>query len=320
MSVTIKIGNKTFTKNRIIYISPNGNDSNNGLTEDTPVLTLSKALSLCSADYAIKFMSGDHVFTNSNITFSTSGLLLYSDPTNTTITFNNTSTVHYGIQTTLTSSVNPAYLINLNILFNNSRSREIVNDNFIELANTKIYNCLIVGKFTGPNGSYGSYDIHWLRYGSGIYNSIIYVNYPSSRGSTDNSINVSNSILSNLTLKKEGDYNLGISGSNNITSYTPTSTTIDGIIAELKAQCTDSTGIYIGDYQEWEKLVKHYIYFNKSTNKYEGLLSLNTIYSTTDLNDIVKSDNRFDLYKLNTYFDKLPDNFKSLMYNKLIKG
>lgn len=307
MSVTINIGNKTFTKKAIIYISPNGSDNNNGLSEDTPVLTLSKALSLCSANYAIKFMSGDHVFNNSNMTLSIGGLLLYSDPTNTTITFNNTS--EECISSTMYTS-NKIYLINLNILFNNNRIR-IPNDVFINLYDTIIYNCLIIGKFT-DNSTYSTYDIRLTR-GSSINNSIIYVNYPSSYGSYE-SISVNNSILCNLNLSKS------ISGSNNITSYKPTSSTIDGIIAELKAQCTDSTGIYIGDYQEWQKMIKHYIYFNPTTNKYEGFLSLNTIFSSDNLSDFVTSDNRFDFYKMNKFIDKLPDSYKSIMYNKLIKG
>ena len=62
----LKIGKKIFEVDRIIYISPNGSDNNNGLSKNTPLLTLKYAI-----DYivnlgggAICFMEGIHDFTD----------------------------------------------------------------------------------------------------------------------------------------------------------------------------------------------------------------------------------------------------------------
>ena len=56
----IQIGKKTLSVDGVIYISPNGNDSNNGTNRNAPVLTITKAISLCSDNYAVYFMEGNH--------------------------------------------------------------------------------------------------------------------------------------------------------------------------------------------------------------------------------------------------------------------
>lgn len=64
--MNLKIGKAIFKVDRIIYVSPNGSDNNNGLSKNTPLLTLKYAI-----DYivnlgggAICFMEGIHDFTD----------------------------------------------------------------------------------------------------------------------------------------------------------------------------------------------------------------------------------------------------------------
>ena len=52
-------GGITFAQSKC-YISPNGSDDNDGLTADTPVLTIEKARNICSADGELIFMEGDY--------------------------------------------------------------------------------------------------------------------------------------------------------------------------------------------------------------------------------------------------------------------
>lgn len=63
----LKIGKKEFTVDRIIYVSPNGNDdNNNGLSKSAPLLTLKYAIEhIINLDGgAICFMRGVHDFTD----------------------------------------------------------------------------------------------------------------------------------------------------------------------------------------------------------------------------------------------------------------
>lgn len=54
------INNTEFIVDRIIYVDPNGDDNNDGLTKSTPFRTISKAWITCSADDAICLMEGIH--------------------------------------------------------------------------------------------------------------------------------------------------------------------------------------------------------------------------------------------------------------------
>lgn len=64
--MNLKIGKKEFTVDRIIYVSPNGNDNNNGLSKSAPLLTLKYAIEyiISLGGGAICFMRGVHDFTD----------------------------------------------------------------------------------------------------------------------------------------------------------------------------------------------------------------------------------------------------------------
>lgn len=64
--MNLKIGKKEFTVDRIIYVSPNGNDNNNGLSKSAPLLTLKYAIEyiISLGGGAICFMKGVHDFTD----------------------------------------------------------------------------------------------------------------------------------------------------------------------------------------------------------------------------------------------------------------
>ena len=59
--MNITIGKKTLSVDGIIYISPYGDDTNDGLSTSTPVKSYKKALELCSNNYGIYFMTGTHI-------------------------------------------------------------------------------------------------------------------------------------------------------------------------------------------------------------------------------------------------------------------
>ena len=66
--MNLKIGKANFEVDRIIYISPNGSDDNDGLSKNTPLLTIKYAKDklIDLGGGAICFMEGTHNFTNSN--------------------------------------------------------------------------------------------------------------------------------------------------------------------------------------------------------------------------------------------------------------
>lgn len=63
---TITINEDTYEVNNIYYVSPNGNDSNDG-SKSNPFLTYKKAYITCSNGDAICFLPGTHRFTNNEL-------------------------------------------------------------------------------------------------------------------------------------------------------------------------------------------------------------------------------------------------------------
>ena len=273
MSVTIKIGTKTLTKDGIIYISPNGSDSNNG-TEDNPVKTYLAAIKKCKDNYAIKFMNGTHNLgsyyaSSVNITFLSDSycvetssskpneafknIVVFSDPINTVINFNTTinSTNYFH---TFVSMYNLS-LYNLNIRCNGKFSR--VNYTCLLSAPKQstgyfctMHNCLITTNYTDLSGNKGEY--HWYDIYNGylyLYNSILYLDFKGEDNYYTNGQYLYNSIVTDMTAVEKAK--------SNTVYFNPTSTNIDGIIEEGKALCTDTRGLYAGNYSEWLQIIEY---------------------------------------------------------------
>ena len=89
------IGKVNFDVNHIIYVSPNGDDSNDGLTESTPIVSFHAIISKATDGDAIYFMPGEHTFTDDFVDIDNmlmirdegKKLLFYSQPEKTTLNF-----------------------------------------------------------------------------------------------------------------------------------------------------------------------------------------------------------------------------------------
>lgn len=121
----ITIGRVSIDVNKIIYVSPNGNDDNDGITEDTPVKSLTKAKSLIVDNCAVLFMEGTHEFLNefttdpANMRFLSDDkkqTIFYStDPLKTKIILKLTQITTYGRQHFINCGNANSKLINLNM-------------------------------------------------------------------------------------------------------------------------------------------------------------------------------------------------------------
>ena len=279
MSVTITINDKTFTKEEIIYVSPKGNDSNDGSIK-YPVLTLKKALELCKDDYAINFLPGDHLFKNYNIDFKLSGILIYSDPMKTSITLKNSS---INFITTKKYTGNTSYLVNLNIIYENSESNF-----FTYLSNTKIYNCLIIGSFNHGGSVINKGGNKWSRVDSEIRLPLLSELYPTNIGLVNDIIH-----------------------GHSLPLYLNTSISE---IKKLEKYKIESIGMFIGNSDGCTKTVKFYIYYNMLSNKYEGIVSINIIKPNINLNKVLKENGKLSLNKVNKFISGLPNKYKIIKY------
>lgn len=143
--MNIKIGGTKFEINKQIYISPNGDDANDGLSESTPILTIARAEEISEDNDAIFFMEGDHVFNNTltytdNVSINVAvlrnsegkNIIFYSNPLTTSLTFNITSTPsRFGrVQLIGIIGAGDLRLVNLNINFNVSQNSCIHADGY----------------------------------------------------------------------------------------------------------------------------------------------------------------------------------------------
>ena len=299
--INIKIGNKTIQKAGIIYISPDGNDTNNG-TKESPVKTYEKALSLCGNNYAIFFMKGTHtlnffkisndsksyaLFTNSfktsNNNYIIYNFLLFSNLLETIIIWNFSYTMYYSDIYFLCANGSDAnlqlYNLNIEITINlNSTPSSyfyFLKGGSEDVATINITNCLIKCNVYNPYQSYS-----WGK--ALINNSIIYLNTKES--STYATYTFNDSILYNLRYESRTNNNskeLEVTGSNFAT-----------IEKEAKALCTDTMGIYSGDYSEWYKA--------KTNNQLKELNSIQDAYdsdSSYKLDDIKNNLSLLDKLK-----------------------
>lgn len=260
--MNITIGKKTLSVDGIIYLSPYGDDTNDGSSTSTPLKSYKKALELCNDNYAIYFMPGTHNInkeTNKGSGYAASfyltnylgdrrylkNLILFSNPLKTKIIINakdqNGNTSEYFLQlinceTFSIYNLNIEYLQNLND-YNCRFFFMYTNEGTINL-----YNTIINVKINGIGSSLDDIDIN--KTSLNVYNSILYSNKVASRDSSSNStFLVQNSIIGNFGTKPTTN--------TNSMSYSPTYTNIEDIIKEEQGLCTDTVGVYNGDYSEW---------------------------------------------------------------------
>ena len=261
--MNITIGKKTLSVDGVIYISPYGDDTNDGLSTSTPVKSYKKALELCSDNYGIYFMTGTHIIndeTRHGSGYAASfyltnyledrkylkNLILFSNPLKTKIIINptdrNGAYSDYLLETNKTFSMynlNIEYIQNLNDY--NNRFYLI----YSSASTINLYNTIINVKTVGIGSV--SYDIELYSSSTlNVYNSILYSNKVSSRDGNSNSSSsfiVQNSITSDFGTKPTTN--------TNSIYYSPTYTDLEDIIKEEKGLCTDTIGLYSGDYSEW---------------------------------------------------------------------
>lgn len=260
--MNITIGKKTLSVDGVIYISPYGDDTNDGLSTSTPVKSYKKALELCSNNYGIYFMTGTHIIndeTRHGSGYAASyyitnclgmgsyleNLILFSNPLKTKIIINAKdqigSTSEYFLHLTNCETfsmynLNIEYLQNLNDY--NCRFFFMYTNG----GTVNFYNTIINVKINGIGSSLDDIDIYKTYLN--VYNSILYSNKVASRDSSSNStFLVQNSIIGNFGTKPTTN--------TNSISYSPTYTNIEDIIKEEKGLCTDTIGLYSGDYSEW---------------------------------------------------------------------
>ena len=263
--MNITIGKKTLSVDGVIYISPYGDDTNDGLSTSTPVKSYKKALELCSNNYGIYFMAGTHIindktrqgsgypsfyYITNNLGTDYNGLenlILFSNPLKTKIIINPADRKGTCSDYLLETKSKTFSMYNLNIEY--IQNLNDYNSHFYLINSSSstinLYNTIINVKTVGIGSV--SYDIEL--YGSStlnVYNSILYSNRVSSRDGNSNSsssFTVQNSITSDFGTKPTTN--------TNSIYYSPTYTDLEDIIEEEKGLCTDTIGLYSGDYSEW---------------------------------------------------------------------
>ena len=243
----ITIGNKTLSVEGQIYISPEGSDENNGLSSSSPVLSLSKAISLCSNNYAIFFMEGNHSFAvnyNKYIDINGYNLTFYSNPNNTTITISHGYSPSAVSSAMFGNGTYNAYNLNLRIVF---RKYDTISDGSI----INVHNCLI-----DLRESLELIITSGVSSDSIVENSILYAN-SGSYGGTIGSQNVSTK--NNCLVSEQFTVDSSCISFN---ADQPNYEVRDGdilvantLIFKAAMSANDGTkGVYIGDYSEWATL------------------------------------------------------------------
>ena len=150
----IKINSNTVSVNNIIFVSPNGDDANDGLASSTPVKSWTGMLNVANNGDAVFFMAGEHEFVNDYVETSfnmamirdeNKKLFFYSDPNKTKLNFTVTKgTNSYGRVQFFSLTNKDTILCNLNI---NIKSTTPINQGYNTLcydsALTSMYNCFI---------------------------------------------------------------------------------------------------------------------------------------------------------------------------------
>ena len=242
----IQIGKKNLSVDGVIYISPNGNDSNNGTNRNAPVLTITKAISLCSDNYAVYFMEGNHNLQQKNygdfINLGGKNIIFYSNPNNTFITvspFVNTETGNLDSCYFITNGTLKMYNLKIECGYHSRTS----GSNGTAILN--IENCCIVGNFSGER--------YWISYdlaeGSTVNNSIIIHNVYT-YGSTDQTVSGQKAVITNSVVSA-GTFSLG----ENCKTTTVKSTDMNECLSKTLEECNDTVGIYSGDYSEWKTAI-----------------------------------------------------------------
>ena len=120
----IKINSNTVSVNNIIYVSPIGDDANDGLTKSTPVKSWTGLLNVANSGDAIFFMEGEHEFVDDFVDTANMAmfrdnskkLFFYSDPNKTKLNFTVTKgTNSYGRVQFFSLENEDTILCNLNI-------------------------------------------------------------------------------------------------------------------------------------------------------------------------------------------------------------
>lgn len=200
MATEITIIDNTYSVNNIYYVSPDGSNDNDGLSEDTPLATYMYANSIASTGDAICFLPGDHVYdlkmselsaqsqsggtypvvmNDCLYTYKQRGLLIYSKlMKDTTVTFN----IDYTDATVLRLfRIAGGIIANCHIKFNDNGTN------------------LSYGNALMWNGAYGYYS------SPVIYNSIIELNSASPISMYTNGVGGSTTVTQS-TILNYGSY------------------------------------------------------------------------------------------------------------------
>ena len=319
----IKIGQETITGiTKIIYISPNGSDTNDGYSKSTPILTLTKARTLMRDNYAICFMKGTHDFTNQFIEqsdgsnmhfFSTrygtelqfaNNVVFYSeDPVNTIIKLILTKgTSGYGRKQffafNLTASSNTR-LYNLNFYLQGSSMTSEYDGFFTGLIYNTIYfyNCLFRCNISN--------DL-WID-GNRLWHSKVYF-YNSCFISSHAFVGSEYIYIYNTLYNSAGLQNCTFNSSKAITGLSY-SNTINEYVTRNNTEFTNNVGLFYSNYQEWNsalfliRLLTNYVSskgtFDSSNNTISTLKENDKLDSFNDILTMIKRiDDNYSLLKI----------------------
>ena len=333
--MNLKIGKKEFAVDRIIYVSPNGNDNNDGLSKSAPLLTLTHAIEyiINLGGGAICFMRGVHDFTdqcfyqsdNSNNVFIrdfntknsfTSGnsvpIIFYSEfPKYTEIHLTKTYLKGYNRTQFINLSNSDSKLINLNIilkcdvatndgydsLFTAGKQNLITNCMFnIDVSNwNRIRICSHTGKFIFDNCAFITGSISKQN----TYSSVVYnecIFQIEPQGTINNCY-----INSNL-------YNMSIDE-----------------LLENEYINENKIGLGYSDYSEWYKAKTNVISITRTLIENIKTININNNFFNlifTDNNNLYITDSENNLIKIIHNHDNINvlnklsvDNNKNLLYN-----
>ena len=162
----IKINSNTVSVNNIIYVSPNGDDANDGLSDSTPVKSWTGMLNVANNGDAVFFMAGEHEFVNDfvdrndmkMIRDNSKKLFFYSNPNKTKLNFTITkSTTFYNTVQFFSLENEDTILCNLNINIKSTVGGGNYDAMNFSSKYQYCYNCFITisTQWSAIGGSYG---------------------------------------------------------------------------------------------------------------------------------------------------------------------
>lgn len=342
--MNLKIGKKEFAVDRIIYVSPNGSDDNDGLSKNTPLLTIKYAKDklIDLGGGAICFMEGIHNFTNSN------QLTYWNNNYNSSIITDgkdNYASTNAPIIFYSENIKNTKILLDSNNIYCTHRIEFI----YLFNKNSKIINCNIIctssndprelfnGLFGGTNknipllidGCIFDISIDNLSYipfaahsaENVVFNNCVFITHGKPLVAGKSSYNSSNAILNNCIYENADST---ITPNNCFKDDKVGSYSIDTLL-KFKDNNLNKVGISNSDYSTWNESDVSKILIQKtliSNIKNINLNNKNFNLIFTDNNNLYITDSENNLIKIIHNHDNINvlnklsvDNNKNLLYN-----